>query len=155
MLIPTNLVSQMSQISAIICMICANGFVEVNTNYFRPKGEKMSRVKRGTTVKKRHKKLLNLTKGYRHTRKNLVKVARQATLKAGVYQYRDRRNKKRAFRRLWIVRLNAAVRAEGMTYSKFIKALHDKKIELDRKILADLAVNNPEEFKKVVDKVKK
>jgi len=114
----------------------------------------MSRVKRGVMVKKRHKKLLKLTKGYRHGRKNLIKVARQATFKAGTYQYRDRRNKKRAFRRLWIVRLNAAVRAHGFTYSKFIKALHDKKIELDRKILADLAANNPEEFEKVIAKVK-
>ena len=114
----------------------------------------MSRVKRGVIVRKRHKKLLKLTKGYRHTRKNLVKVAKQATLKAGTYQYRDRRNKKRNFRRLWIVRLNAAVRAHGLTYSKFIRALKDKKIELDRKILADLAVNNPEEFEKVIAKVK-
>ena len=114
----------------------------------------MSRVKRGVMVKKRHKKLLKSTKGYRHGRKNLVKVARQATLKAGVYQYRDRRNKKRAFRRLWIVRLNAAVLAEGLTYSKFIKGLKDKKIDLDRKILADLAVNNPEELKKIIEKVK-
>lgn len=114
----------------------------------------MSRVKRGVMVRKRHKKLLTLTKGYRHTRKNLVKVARQATLKAGVYQYRDRRNKKRAFRSLWIVRLNAAVRAHGLSYSKFIKGLKDKKIELDRKVLTDLAVNNPEEFTKIINKIK-
>jgi len=114
----------------------------------------MSRVKRGVMVKKRHKKLLKLTKGYRHTRKNLVKVAKQATFKAGTQAYRDRRNKKREFRRLWIVKVNAAVRAEGLTYSKFIKGLKDKKIDLDRKILADLAVNNPEELKKIIEKVK-
>jgi len=114
----------------------------------------MSRVKRGTTTKNRHKKLLAKTKGFRHTRKNLVRVAHQAMLKAETFKYRDRRNKKRDFRALWIIKINAACRAEGITYSKFIKALKDKKIELDRKILADLAENHPEEFKKIVEKVK-
>lgn len=114
----------------------------------------MSRVKRGVMVKKKHKNLLKLTKGYRHGRKNLVRMARQATFKAGVYSYRDRRVKKRTFRQLWIIRLNAAVREHGLKYSQFIKALKDKKIELDRKILADLAVNEPEEFKKIIEKVK-
>ena len=117
-------------------------------------GEFMSRVKRGVMVRKKHKKLLKLTKGYRHGRKNLVKVAQQAAFRAGQHAYRDRRNKKRVFRALWIVRLNAAVRAQGLTYSKFIKLLKDNKIELDRKVLADLALNNPEEFTKIVEKVK-
>lgn len=112
------------------------------------------RVKRGVMVKKRHKRILKLTKGYKHGRRKLIKVAKEAILKAGVFSYRDRRNKKRDFRGLWIIRINAAVREYGLTYSKFIKALKDKKIELDRKILADLAVNNPEEFKKIVEKVK-
>lgn len=112
------------------------------------------RVKRGVMVKKRHKNILDLTKGYKHGRKKLIKVAKEAILKAGVFAYRDRRNKKRDFRGLWIIRINAAVREYGMSYSKFMKALKDKKIELDRKILADLAMNNPEEFKKIVEKVK-
>lgn len=112
------------------------------------------RIKRGVMVKKRHKNILKLTKGYRHGRKKLIKQAKEAILKAGVNAYRDRRNKKRDFRRLWIVRINAAVRESGLTYSKFIKGLKDKKIELDRKILADLAMNHPEEFKKIVEKVK-
>lgn len=114
----------------------------------------MTRVKRGVTTRKRHKKLLKLTKGYRHGRKKLVRVAHQAMLKAGQHAYRDRRRKKRDFRGLWIIKINAACREHGLSYSKFIKLLHDKKIELDRKILADLAENHPEEFKKVVEKVK-
>lgn len=115
----------------------------------------MARVKRGTTVRKRHKKLLLSTKGFRHTRKNLVRVAHQAMLKAETYKYRDRRNKKRDFRALWIIKINAACRAQGITYSKFMKLLKDKKIELDRKILADLAENHPAEFTKIIDKIKK
>lgn len=114
----------------------------------------MSRVKRGVTTRKRHKKLLKTTKGYRHSRKNLFRMAHQATLQAGVHAYGDRRRKKRSFRRLWTVKINAACRAQGISYSRFIKALKDKKIELDRKILADLAENHPEEFKKIVEKVK-
>jgi len=114
----------------------------------------MARVKRGVMVKKKHKSLLKLTKGFRHGRKNLVKVARQAALRAGAHAYRDRRNKKRVMRSLWIIRLNAAVRLHGMSYSKFIKALKDKKIELDRKVLSDIAANNPEEFTKIIAKVK-
>lgn len=112
------------------------------------------RVKRGVMVRKKHKKILKLTKGYRHGRRKLIKQAKEAILKAGVYSYRDRRVKKRKFRQLWIVRLNAACREQGLTYSKFIKGLKDKKIDLDRKILADLALNEPEEFKKIVEKVK-
>lgn len=113
----------------------------------------MVRVKRGIMVRKRHKKLLEQTKGYRHGRKNLVKRAREAMLKAGTYAYRDRRVKKREFRRLWIIKINAAVRPYGLSYSQFIKGLNDAKIPLDRKILADLAENHPEEFKKIVEKV--
>jgi len=114
----------------------------------------MSRVKRGTTTKARHKRLLANTRGFRHGRKNLVRMARQADLKAGQYAYRDRRMKKRTFRALWIIQINAACRLNDMKYSTFIKGLKDKKIELDRKVLADLAENEPEEFKKLVEKVK-
>jgi len=114
----------------------------------------MSRVKRGVTTKARHKRLLAKTRGFRHGRKNLVKMARQADLKAGQYAYRDRRTKKRVFRRLWIVQINAACRQNEIKYSSFIKALKDKKIDLDRKVLADIAENNAEEFTKLVQKVK-
>lgn len=114
----------------------------------------MPRVKRGTQTRKKHKKLFSQTKGYKHGRKNVYRQAKQAMLKAKTNEYRDRRTKKRDFRRIWIVRINAACRDNGIKYSEFIKKLHDKKIDLDRKVLADLAVNNPEEFKKVVDKVK-
>lgn len=114
----------------------------------------MSRVKRGTTTRARHKRLLAHTRGFRHGRKNLVRMARQADLKAGQYAYRDRRVKKRTFRQLWIIQINAACRQNDIKYSTFIKALKDKKIELDRKVLADLAENEPEEFKKLVEKVK-
>jgi large subunit ribosomal protein L20 len=114
----------------------------------------MPRVKRGTTVKKRHKKLLAQTKGFRHGRKNLVKLARQADTKAGQYAYRDRRVKKRDFRRLWIVQINAACRLNDIKYSVFMNGLKNKKIELDRKVLSQIAQENPEEFKKLVEKVK-
>ncbi len=114
----------------------------------------MARVKRGTTVKKRHKKILEKTRGFRHGRKNLIKRAKEALLKSGVYAYRDRRAKKRAFRRLWIVKINAALREEGLTYSKFIDGLNKSKIDLDRKVLADLAQNHPHAFKKIGEKVK-
>jgi large subunit ribosomal protein L20 len=115
----------------------------------------MSRIKRGITTRAKHKKLLVKTKGFRHGRKKLVRMARQADLKAGQYAYRDRRSKKRMFRRIWIVKINAACRENGIKYSQFIKGLKDKKIELDRKILADLAENNPDEFARVVEKIKK
>jgi len=114
----------------------------------------MARVKRGTQVRKKRRNLFAQTKGYRQGRKNLVRQAGQALLKAKTNEYRDRRNKKRDFRALWIVRINAACRANGIKYSVFIKKLHDKKIELDRKVLADMAANHPEEFAKVVAKVK-
>lgn len=114
----------------------------------------MSRVKRGPTTRARHKRLLAKTRGFRHGRKNLVRMARQADLKAGQYAYRDRRAKKRDFRRLWIIQINAACRLNEMKYSTFIKGLKDKKIDLDRKILAQIAENNPEDFTKLVEKVK-
>ena len=114
----------------------------------------MARVKRGTTTKAKHKRLLAKTRGFRHGRKNLVRMARQADLKAGQYAYRDRRVKKRDFRRLWIIQINAACRLNDIKYSTFINGLKNKKIELNRKILADLAQNNPEEFKEIVSKVK-
>jgi large subunit ribosomal protein L20 len=115
----------------------------------------MTRVKRGTIVKKRHKKILKRSKGYIGGRKNLIKRAKEAQLKAGVYAYRDRKVKKRQFRRLWIVKINAACRASGITYSQFTAGFKKAKIELDRKILADLAENHPEKFDKILEKVKK
>jgi len=114
----------------------------------------MPRVKRGIQSKKTHKNLLAKTKGYRHGRSTLVRMAKQAVSKAGQYAYRDRKVKKRDFRALWIVQINAACRQNDIIYSTFIKGLKDKKIELDRKVLADLAENNPEEFAKVIAKVK-
>lgn len=114
----------------------------------------MPRVKRGTTVRRRHKKLLALTKGYKHGRKNLVRLAHQAMLRAGQYAYRDRRVKKRTFRSAWIVTLNAAVREHDLSYSAFMAGAKKAGLELDRKVMADLATNHPEEFAKVVAKVK-
>lgn len=114
----------------------------------------MPRVKRGTIVRQKHKKILAQAKGYRHGRKNLIKQAKQALLKAGQFAYRDRRVKKRTFRSLWIVRLNAAVRPYDLSYSQFIRGLDKANIDLNRKVLSELAVQEPEEFKKVVEKVK-
>lgn len=114
----------------------------------------MPRVKRGTIVKKSHKKLLARTKGFRHGRKNLIKLAHQAATKAGQYAYRDRRAKKRDFRSLWIIRINAGLKPYGLSYSKFMGGCKKAKIELNRKVLSELAVQNPDEFKKVVEKVK-
>ena len=114
----------------------------------------MPRVKRGVTARARHKKILALAKGYRGRRKNVYRVAKQAVMKAGQYAYRDRRTRKRVFRKLWIARINAAVRAEGLTYSAFIHKLVQKGIGLDRKVLADLAMNEPETFRKLVASVK-
>jgi len=114
----------------------------------------MPRVKRGVTAHARHKKVLALAKGYRGRRKNVYRIAKQAVMKAGQYAYRDRRAKKREFRRLWIARINAASRALGVTYSRFMAGLKKAKIEVDRKVLADLAVNDPAAFGSIVDKVK-
>ena len=113
----------------------------------------MSRTKRGVTSRARHKKVFKAVKGQWGRRKNTIRIARQAMEKALQYAYRDRRAKKREFRSLWIQRINAGVRSEGLTYSKFINGLNKSKIKLDRKVLADLAYNNPEAFKSLVKKV--
>ena len=112
----------------------------------------MARVKRGTTGKAKHKKVLKFVKGQYGRRKNTIRVARQAMEKALQYAYRDRRTKKRNFRSIWIQRINAGVRSEGMTYSKFINGLNKSGIKLDRKVLADIAYDNPEAFKTIVKK---
>ena len=110
----------------------------------------MARVKGGTTTRTKHKRLLDQAKGYYGRRKNTIRIARQAVEKAGQYAYRDRKVKKRAFRAIWIQRINAAVRAEGMTYGTFIHGTKLANIELDRKVMADLAMNEPEVFKGVI-----
>ena len=112
----------------------------------------MARVKRGVTSHAKHKKILKAVKGQWGRRKNTIRVARQAMEKAMQYAYRDRRNKKRTFKSLWIQRINAGVRAEGLTYSKFIHGLSKSGIKLDRKILAEIAYDNPEAFKTIVKK---
>lgn len=114
----------------------------------------MVRVKSGIATKKKHKKVLKLAKGYWMTRHKHFKKAKEAVLHAGEYAFTGRKRKKRDFRTLWITRLNAAVRGLGMTYSKFIQALTQKKVALDRKVLSQIAVDYPEVFKKIVDKVK-
>ena len=113
----------------------------------------MARVKRGVTSHAKHKKVLKAVKGQWGRRKNTIRVAKQAMEKAMQYAYRDRRNKKRDFKSLWIQRINAGVRMEGLTYAKFINGLAKSKIKLDRKVLAELAYNNPEVFKSIVKKV--
>ena len=112
----------------------------------------MARVKRGVTSHAKHKKVLKAVKGQWGRRKNTIRVARQAMEKAMQYAYRDRRNKKREFKSLWIQRINAGVRAEGLTYSKFINGLSKSGFKLDRKILAEIAYENPEAFKTIVKK---
>jgi large subunit ribosomal protein L20 len=114
----------------------------------------MPRVKRGVTARARHKKILALAKGFRGRRKNVYRVAKQAVMKAGQYAYRDRRTRKRVFRSLWIARINAAARSHGVTYSRFIAGLKKAQIDMDRKVLAELAVNDPAAFGSIVDKVK-
>jgi large subunit ribosomal protein L20 len=114
----------------------------------------MPRVKRGVTAHARHKKILALAKGYRGRRKNVFRIAKQAVMKAGQYAYRDRRTRKRVFRQLWIARINAASRELGVTYSKFMAGLKKAQIDIDRKVLADLAVNDPAAFGSIVEKVK-
>ena len=114
----------------------------------------MPRVKRGVTARARHKKVLELAKGYRGRRGNVFKVAKEAVMKAGQYAYRDRRNKKRDFRALWIVRINAAVREFGMSYSTFINGLKKAEIDIDRKVLADLAVHDRAAFNKIAEQAK-
>ena len=112
----------------------------------------MARVKRGVTSRAKHKKVLKAVKGQWGRRKNTIRVARQAMEKAMQYAYRDRRNKKRDFKSLWIQRINAGVRLEGLTYSKFINGLSKTGIKIDRKILAEIAYDNPEAFKTIVKK---
>lgn len=114
----------------------------------------MVRVKGGIQTRKAHKKTLNLAKGYRMTRRKQIKKATEAVLHAGQYAYVGRKLRKRDFRSLWITRLNTSVREEGMNYSTFIKKLHDKNIELDRKVLSAIAVDYPEVFTDIVKQVK-
>ena len=114
----------------------------------------MTRVKRGVMTKKRHKNVLQAAKGFRWGRKNLFTKAKEALIKAGTYARRDRRAKKRDFRRLWITRLNTALRLHGVMYREFIALEKTKSIELDRKVLSELAVENPDVFKKFVESVK-
>lgn len=113
----------------------------------------MARVKRGVMVRKRHKKLLQQAKGYQGSRSRRIRVARETVMKALWYAYRDRRNKKRDFRRLWIIRINAAARQNGISYSRFMSGLKQVGINLDRKILADMAVRDPAAFSSLVQRV--
>ena len=113
----------------------------------------MARVKRGVTSHAKHKKVLKQVKGQFGRRKNTIRIAKQALEKAMQYAYRDRRAKKREFRSLWIQRINAGVRSEGLTYSKFINGLNKSGIKLDRKVLAEIAYNDPDAFKSIVKKV--
>ncbi|MBI4272384.1 50S ribosomal protein L20 [Candidatus Uhrbacteria bacterium] len=115
----------------------------------------MPRVKRGTIHLKKRRTLFKAVKGYKWGRKNKIRLARPAMLKAGAYAYRDRRTKKRVRRNLWQIKINAAVRMHGLSYSKFIKLLKDAHVELDRKIIATLAEKYPTMFQKIVEKVKK
>lgn len=112
------------------------------------------RVKRGVTSHAKHKKIFRANKGYRMTKRRLIRVAKEAYLHAGEYAFAGRRNKKRDFRRLWILRISEAVKKEGLNYSRFIKKLKDAKITLDRKMLAILVSDHPEAFQAIVDKIK-
>jgi large subunit ribosomal protein L20 len=114
----------------------------------------MARVKRGVTSHAKHKKVLEQAKGFYGRRKNTIRVAKQAVDRAGQYAYRDRRNKKRSFRALWIQRINAAARLEGMTYSTFMGGLGKAGIEMDRKVLADIAGRDPVAFRAIADQVR-
>lgn len=115
----------------------------------------MARVKRGVMVRKRHNKLLKQAKGYQGSRSRRIRTARQTLMKALSYAYRDRRNKKRDFRRLWIIRINAAARLNGLSYSKLMSGLKTVGIDLDRKVLADMAVRDPAAFSSVVEQVRR
>jgi large subunit ribosomal protein L20 len=114
----------------------------------------MARVKRGVTAGARHKKILKKAKGYYNGRRKVYRAAKQAVIKAGQYAFRDRRVRKREFRALWIARINAAVRPHGLSYSRFISGLKVEGIEVDRKVLADLAVHDPEAFAALAEQVK-
>lgn len=114
----------------------------------------MPRVKRGVTARARHKKVLSQAKGYRGRRKNVFRVAKQAVIRAGQYAYRDRRQRKRAFRALWIVRINAAARECGLSYSRLMNGLNKAGVELDRKVLADIAVFDKPAFAALAEQAK-
>ncbi len=114
----------------------------------------MPRVKRGVTARASHKKVLKQAKGYRGARSRVFRVAKQAVTKAGQYAYRDRKAKKRVFRRLWIARINAGAREQGITYSRLMEGLKKAEIEIDRKMLADLAIADTAAFTAIVDKAK-
>lgn len=114
----------------------------------------MPRVKRGVTARARHKKVLEQAKGYRGRRKNVYRIAKEAVMRAGQYAYRDRRNKKRDFRSLWITRINAGTRELGVTYSQFMAGLKKAGIDMDRKVLADLAVFDKPAFGRIVEQAK-
>ena len=114
----------------------------------------MPRVKRGVTARARHKKVLDQAKGFRGRRSSVYRIAKEAVMKAGQYQYRDRRQKKREFRALWIARINAAVRELGMSYSVFMNGLKKASIDIDRKVLADLAVHDKTAFSKIAEQAK-
>jgi large subunit ribosomal protein L20 len=114
----------------------------------------MARVKRGTIASKRRKNVIKAAKGYKWRRKSNYRAAKEAVIKAGKYAYRDRKAKKRSFRRLWILRINNALRENGEKYSTFMKKMNDKKVILDRKVLSEMAVENPDIFKKFIDQLK-
>ncbi|GHE19635.1 50S ribosomal protein L20 [Halomonas urumqiensis] len=114
----------------------------------------MTRVKRGVVARRRHKKILKQAKGYYGARSRVFRVAKQAVIKAGQYAYRDRRQRKRQFRALWIQRINAGARVNGLSYSRFVGGLKKAGIEIDRKVLADLAVNEKAAFAAIVEKAK-
>ncbi len=114
----------------------------------------MARVKRGVIARRRHKKVLKQAKGYYNARRKVFRVAKQAVIKAGQYAYRDRRVKKREFRRLWITRINAAARMHGLSYSRFMNGLKKANIDLDRKVLADIAVHDSNAFAAIAEKAK-
>ncbi|MGA9164904.1 MAG: 50S ribosomal protein L20 [Thiobacillus sp.] len=114
----------------------------------------MPRVKRGVTARASHKRILDAAKGYRGRRKNVFRVANEAVMKAGQYQYRDRRQRKRQFRALWIARINAASRQHGLTYSVFMNGLSRAEIGIDRKVLSDIAIFDKDAFAKIVEQVK-
>ncbi len=115
----------------------------------------MARVKRGVIARRRHKKILKLAKGYYGARSRVFRVAKQAVIKAGQYAYRDRRQRKRQFRALWIARINAGARQNGLSYSRLIAGLKKAAIEIDRKVLSDLAIHEPTAFKALVDQASK
>ena len=114
----------------------------------------MTRIKRGIMANKRRKKVIKKAKGYLNARSKKYKAAKEALMKAGVYAYRDRKAKKRTMRALWQIRINAGVREYGLSYSRFIHALKLTKIEIDRKVLSEIAISNPEVFKNIVEKAK-